>query len=60
MHCLISLHMPTSNVLASTVDHCATVPEWLYGEGLPRTGNKCTSLVGAGVGLNSIRKGSWV
>ena len=50
-------HVPTPNELASILQHCATLPvvEWLYGEGLSRTGNKCTSLVDAGMGSNPIR-----
>ena len=55
-HWLISLHISTPSVLASIVQHCATITEMVprlsSSHGLPRTPNQCTSFVGAGMGFN--------
>ena len=54
----ISLNKPTLNVLASTAQHSATIVEWFCAnptvKGSPQTGNQCTSLVGARMGLDPI------
>ena len=52
--------MPTPNVLASRVQHCATIVESFlrlsYAEELLITSNQCASLVDASIVSNPIRR----